>query len=150
MKLNVRLTWKAHLKKKKDELEIRRTPLWLIGRRSQMTIDNKLLIYKQILRPEWRNGAQLWRFSKLSNIIQRFQNKVLRGIVDAPWYVRNSDLHRDLNIESVIDIIKKMEQNHESRLHNHPNTEAIQLLNYREATRRLNRTKPLELCYCTY
>jgi hypothetical protein len=22
------------------------------------------------------------------NVIQRFQNKVLRGIVDAPWYVR--------------------------------------------------------------
>jgi hypothetical protein len=52
------------------------------------------------------------------------------GIVDAPWYVRNSDLHRDLNIESVIDIIKKMAQNHEWGLHNHPNTEAIQLLNY--------------------
>jgi hypothetical protein len=42
--------------------------------------------------------------------------------------------------------IKKMAQNHERRLHNHPNTEAIQLLNYREATRRLNSTKPLELC----
>jgi hypothetical protein len=41
--------------------------------------------------------------------------------------------------------IKKMAQNYERRLHNHPNTEAIQLLNYREATRRLNRTKPLEL-----
>jgi hypothetical protein len=68
------------------------------------------------------------------------------AIVDAQWYVRNSDLHRDLNIETVIDIIKKMAQNHEWRLHNHSNTEAIQLLNYREATRRLNRTKPLELC----
>jgi hypothetical protein len=82
------------------------------------------------------------------NIIQRFQNKVLRGIVDALWYVRISDLHGDLNIETVIDIIKKMAQNHEWRLNNHPNTETIQLLNYREATRRLNRTKPLELCLC--
>jgi hypothetical protein len=44
--------------------------------------------------------------------------------------VPTSDLHRDLNIESVIDIIKKMAENHERRLHNHPNTEAIQLLNY--------------------
>jgi hypothetical protein len=113
-----------------------------------MTIDNKLLIYKQILRPVWQYGAQLWGCSKPSNIniIQRFQNKVLRGIVDAPWYVRNSDLRRDLNIETVIDIIKKMAQNHEWRLHNHTNREAIQLLSYREATRRLNRTKPLELC----
>jgi hypothetical protein len=125
----------------------RRNLSWLIGRRSQMTINNKLLIYKQILRPVWQYGAQLCGCSKPSNIniIQRFQNKVLRGIVDAPWYVRNSDLNRDLNIESVTDIIKKMAQNHE-RLHNHQNTEAIQLLNYREATRRLNRTKPLELC----
>jgi uncharacterized protein YeeX (DUF496 family) len=79
-------------------------------------------------------------------ILFKFQNKVLRGIFDALWYVRNSDLRRDLNIESVTDIIKKMAQNHERRLHNHPNTEAIQLLNYREATRRLNRIKLLELC----
>jgi hypothetical protein len=32
------------------------------------------------------------------------------GIVDAPWYVRNSDLHRNLNIDPVTDIIKKMAQ----------------------------------------
>jgi hypothetical protein len=44
-------------------------------------------------------------------------NKVLRGIFDARWYVRNSDLHRDLNIESGTDVIKKMAQNHERRPH---------------------------------
>jgi hypothetical protein len=93
-------------------------------------------------------GAQLWGCSKLSNIniIQRFQNKVLRGIVDAPWYVRHSGLHRDLNMESVTDIIKKMAQNHEWRLHKYPTAEAIQLLNYWEDTWRLNRVEPLELC----
>jgi hypothetical protein len=88
--LDVRLKWKGHIKKKKDELEIRRRNLsWLIGRRSQMTINNKLQIYKQILRPVWQYGAQLWGWSKPNNIniIQRFQNKVLRGIFDAPWYV---------------------------------------------------------------
>jgi hypothetical protein len=62
----------------------------------------------------WQYGTQLWGCKPSNiNIIQRFQNKVLRGIVDAPWYVRNSDFHRDLNIETVIDIIKKMAQNHE-------------------------------------
>jgi hypothetical protein len=39
-------------------------------------------------------------------------------------------LNISLHIESVTDIIKKMAQNHERRHHNHPNTEAIQLLNY--------------------
>jgi hypothetical protein len=42
-----------------------------------------------------------------------FKIKYSGGIFDAPWYVRNSDLHRDLNIETVTDIIKKMAQNHE-------------------------------------
>jgi len=27
--------------------------------------------------------------------------KVLRDIINAPWYVRNTDLHRDLNMEVV-------------------------------------------------
>ncbi|CAB0001797.1 unnamed protein product, partial [Nesidiocoris tenuis] len=34
-------------------------------------------------------------------IIQRFQNSVLRCITDAPWYFRNDALHRELNVDSV-------------------------------------------------
>jgi hypothetical protein len=45
----------------------------------------------------------LWGCASESNIqvIQRYENKVLKCIVNAPWYVRNSDLHRDLGIETV-------------------------------------------------
>jgi hypothetical protein len=40
LNLDVRLKWKAHIKKKKDKLKIRRKNLsWLIERRSQMTIN---------------------------------------------------------------------------------------------------------------
>jgi hypothetical protein len=87
MNLDVRLKWKAHIKRKRYKLEtIRRNLSWLIGQRSKLTIDNKLLINKQILKPVWQYGAQLWGCSKPSNIniIQRFQNRVLQGIVDAP------------------------------------------------------------------
>jgi hypothetical protein len=85
--------------------------------------------------------------SKPSNIaiIQRFQNKVLRDIVDAPWYVRNADLHRDLNMEMVTAEIKRFARKHEERLHHHDNVEAIQLLDNSELLRRLNRTKPFQL-----
>lgn len=52
MNLDTKLRWKTHIKKKREELEIKRRKLsWLIGRKSQMTIENKLLIYKQILSP---------------------------------------------------------------------------------------------------
>jgi hypothetical protein len=37
-------------------------------------------------------GIQLWGTASTSNIeiLERFQSKVLRMIVDAPWYVPNS------------------------------------------------------------
>lgn len=42
------------------------------------------------------------------------QNKVLWGIVNAPWYDRNDDLHRDLSIELAYNIvIKKKSEAHE-------------------------------------
>jgi hypothetical protein len=83
-------------------------------------------------------------------IIQRFQNKVLRAIVDAPWYVRNAELHRDLKMEMVTAEIKRFARKHEERLHHHDNVEAIQLLDNSELLRRLNRTKPWQIntCYC--
>jgi len=66
-----------------------------MGRRSALTTHNKLVLHKQILKPVWTYGIQLWGCTKPSNIaiIQRFKNKVLRAIVNAPWYVRNADLH---------------------------------------------------------
>jgi hypothetical protein len=88
----------------------------------------------------------LWHSAKPSNIaiIQRFQNKVLRAIVDAPWYVRNADHHRDRKMEIVTAEIKRFARKHEEQLHHH-DVEAIQLLDNSELLRRLNRTKPFQL-----
>jgi hypothetical protein len=60
-----------------------------------------------------------------------FQNRVLRGIVDAPWY-----LHKDLDEATVI---KQYAQRHEQRLHRHINVEALQLLHNDGLVRRLQR-----------
>jgi hypothetical protein len=81
-----------------------------LGRNSELSIYNKLILCKQVLRPGWSYGIQLWGCASDSNIqvIQRFQNKVLKRIVLAPWYIRNSDLHRDLGIETVTDIITRL------------------------------------------
>jgi hypothetical protein len=82
----------------------------------------------------WTYGIQLWGCTRPSNIavIQRFQNKVLRNIVDAPWYVRNADLLRDLKMEMVTTEIRRFARRHEERLLHHDNVEAIQLLDNSE------------------
>ena len=115
--------------------------------RSALSTQNKLLLYNQVLKPVGTYGIQLWGCTKPSNIaiIQRFQNKVLRAIVNALWYVRNADLHRDLKMEMVTAEIKRFARKHEERLHRHDNVEAIELLDNSALLRRLNRIKPFEL-----
>jgi hypothetical protein len=112
---------------------------WLLGCKSELSIDNKLILYKQVIRPVWSYGIQLWGCASESNIqvIQRYQNKVLKCIVNAPWYVRNSDLHRDLGIETVADIIAKFANSHAKRLQNRTNIEVSRLLIVNNITRRL-------------
>ena len=56
-------------------------------------------------------------------VIQKFQNKVLRSIVKAPWYIRNSDLRRDLQMDKVNEVIINHAVRHEQRLLAHENEE---------------------------
>jgi hypothetical protein len=95
----------------------------------------------------WTYDSELWGCTKPSNIaiIQRFQNRVLRNIVGAPWYVRNADHHRDLRIEMVTAEIRRFARKHEERLLHHDNFEAMQLLDNSEMICRLRRTKPFKL-----
>jgi hypothetical protein len=148
MTLDARLRWKEHIKKKKAELNFKfRKMYWLLGRHSELSIQNKLLLYQQVLKPIWTYGIQLWGCTKKSNIkmIQIFQNKVLRSIVNAPWYIRNDDLHRDLNIETVYEEIKKRAVAHGQRIAQHVNVEVRCMLDTIGAGRRLQRKKPTDL-----
>jgi hypothetical protein len=101
---------------------------------------------QQILKPAWTHGIQLWGCTKQSNndIIQRFQNKVLSNIVDAPWYIRNANHNGDFQMEMVKNETGKFAKKHEERLH-HVNLKAIQLFDNTELVRRLKRKKPFEL-----
>jgi hypothetical protein len=101
MTLDAKLRWKEHIKKKRDELNIKlRKMYWLLGRNSELSVHNKLTLYKQVTCPVWSYVIHFGGCASDSNIevISRYQNKVLKCIVNAPWYVRNSDLHRDLGI----------------------------------------------------
>jgi hypothetical protein len=84
---------------------------------------------------------------KLSEILFTFlflfQNKVLRNMVNTPWYFRNNDLHRDLLVDAVTSEIQRFAQKHEGRLHRHENTEVLQLLDNMVIVHRLQRRKTL-------
>jgi hypothetical protein len=77
---------------------------WLLGRKSQLSLSNKLLLYKTILKPIWTYGIQLWGTASTSNIeiLELFQSKALRMIVDAPWYVPNTLIRRDPQLPNTL------------------------------------------------
>jgi len=79
--LDRRLNWKKHVFIKRKQLGIQLSKmLWLLGRKLQLSMENKLLLHKAILKPIWPYGIQLWGTVSNSNIkiVQRFQNKYLR------------------------------------------------------------------------
>ena len=120
---------------------------WLIGRKSVLSTKNKILLYNQVIKPVWTYGIQLWGCTSQENIetIQRFQNKVLRMIVNAPWYIRNTDLYRDLGIKTVAHEIQRYAKDHVLRLRQHVNEEVSRLILSGSQDRRLKRVRPTDL-----
>jgi hypothetical protein len=125
---------------KRKQLGIKlRSLYWMTSRNSKLSFNNKLLLYKAILKPVWTYGIQLWGFTANSNldIFERFQSKVLRIIVNAPWFVPNRIIAHDLQIKTVKSEIRDCCFNYNKRLENHPNVLADHLLTKTNTQRRL-------------
>jgi hypothetical protein len=120
--LDRRLTWHPHIFAKRKQLGLSLTKMyWLLGRKSKPSISNKLLVYRAILKPIWTHGIQLWDTTSNSNIkiLELFQSKVLRLTVNAPWYVPNSVIHKDLRMPSVAEEIGRFSSLYAVRLRAH-------------------------------
>ncbi|BES87875.1 Retrotransposon protein [Nesidiocoris tenuis] len=106
--LQQRLTFSAHISELLKRIRTRIHLLKpLLGPTSVLSLEYKRLLYLTMIKPIWQYGCSVWGLACASQIkrIQTQQNRVLRLISGAPWYVRNSILHRDLDIPEVQDAI---------------------------------------------
>ena len=145
--LDRRLTWKTHITKKKEQINLTYKKLrWLLNKKSKMNINTKMIIYKTIIKPIWTYGIQLWGSACTSNlkIIDRCQSKIIREILGAPRYVTNKILLRDLQIDTVIKEATRFSEKYINRLTKHPNVTARRIIKARRYSR-LKRTDPLQL-----
>jgi len=97
--------------------------------------------------PIWSYGVQLWgcvRPTRLK-IIQQFQSKLLRTVVNAPWYVSNQLLHNDLHMPSITEEIQRAVTKYNMKTYNHANDLIEHLYNNGPIDRRLRRTWPADL-----
>ena len=110
---------------------------WIPGRKSELSTENKLLIYKTILKPIWTYGIRLWGTASNSNleILQIYQNKVLRAIVNALWYISNKVIHADFKVQTIREEITKFSVKYRDKITTHPNELASTLLEEEEPRR---------------
>jgi len=143
-----RFTWRKHITTKRKQLDLKvRNLYWINGRKSQISLEDKLIVYKVILKTVWTYEIQLCGTASNSNleILERFQSKALRIMTDAPRYVPNTIIKRHLQIPTVKQDARTLSANYRKRLDNHPNNLANTLLKEQLGTRRLNRLYPTDL-----
>ncbi len=114
----------------------------LIGPYSELSLVNKRLIYFSIFKLAWAYGCELWGATAITNrlIIERFQNKYMRVITGAPFYLTNAQLSTDLDIIPVDEVISQKVNRYSQRLHCHSNVGAIAPLDTNNDIRRLRRS----------
>jgi hypothetical protein len=119
---------------------------WLFGQKSKLSISNKLLIYKTILKPIRTYGIQLWGTASTSNIeiLECLHSKALRMIVGAPSYVPNMVIRRGLQIPTVKEEIRRYSSQYSARLSTHRNGRIVILIELPD-NRRLRRHLPNDL-----
>ena len=122
MHLANKLTWKKHIVKKRNQTDLKVKDLsWTVGGRSSHVPKEQIAII-QSNRPIYLGASELWGCASKSNvsIVQRSRSKILRMLTNAPWYVSNRTLHKDLKIPHVKDVVKKRSGD---RMVGHPTTD---------------------------
>jgi hypothetical protein len=80
------------------------------------------LDHKAMLKQIWTYGIQMWAMASTSHIevLECLQTKVLCIIVDAPWYVLNMVIWRDLHTPTVKEEISHYNSQYSASLSGHP------------------------------
>jgi len=136
-----RLNWKERIGRKRKQIDLKTREInRLIGKKSHLSIENELLIYKAVIKRIWSHRMELWDCTSKSNtvIMQRFQSKILRATANGPCYVTNHTLHTDSNTPYVLDVIHERINKHHNKLEAQPNPLIVPLLRPIN-TRRLQR-----------
>jgi hypothetical protein len=90
----------------------------LLNRKSDLSVRNGVLLYKQLILPLMDYACPAWRSAARSHVrrLQVLQSKCLRLATGAPWYVSNRQIHEDLGVPLFADHIRALTASIDSKL----------------------------------
>ena len=118
--------WKEHIAKKRKQTDLKAKEInWLIGRNSNLSLENKLLVYKAVIKSIWTYGIELWGMRqqiKCSNHTE-ITIKNPQNHSKCPLGLYQITLHTDLNIPYVSEVMNERINKHLNKLQSHPATQ---------------------------
>ncbi|GJQ87112.1 hypothetical protein Trydic_g23961 [Trypoxylus dichotomus] len=83
-------------------------PLLIV--RGKLDPTRKIRIYKTVLRPIVTYASSVWTTALTTHMhkLQTFQNWIPRIALNSPWFVRNTTLHEDAEVEPLMDFIRRI------------------------------------------
>ena len=131
--LDRRLTWNENIttlaQKGKQRLgEIHS----LIHKNTKLSTRNQLTLYKGIVLPTMLYACEVWGYAAETHIkkLQTIQNKTLRLISGAPWFIRGAQIHNDYKIKTIWEIIQDRTKTFYEKTKHNDNTLIQDLGNY--------------------
>jgi hypothetical protein len=90
----------------------------LLNRKSDLSVRNGVLLYKQLIRPMMGYACPAWRSAARTHVrgLQVLQSKCLRLATGAPWYVSNRQIHEDLGVPPFAEHIRALTASFDSKL----------------------------------
>jgi hypothetical protein len=91
---------------------------FLLNRKSDLSIRNGVLLYKQLIRSMMDYVCPAWRSTARTHVLrlQVLQSKCLRLATGAPWYAINGQIHEDLGVLLFADHIRALTANFDLKL----------------------------------
>lgn len=106
--LDKKLTYKKHIDHAVDKaMKCFRALYPILNKKSKLNANNKIIIYKTVIRPILLYGSFVWGKAAKTHIkkMQVVQNKALKIIFKLPRLYRTRDLHLNYSQQTIKDVI---------------------------------------------
>jgi hypothetical protein len=143
LNFDCKLNWRQHITKKRKQMDQKTKELnWHTGKNFYLSIDKPVTNIQnshQAYMDIWHRTLRLCQQNKHCH-----NTEILCSIINAPWYVSNRTLHKDLKTPYVSETIRENSTKHCNKLENHSNPLLQPLLQPHENCR-LKRNWPADL-----
>ncbi|XP_013163983.1 PREDICTED: RNA-directed DNA polymerase from mobile element jockey-like [Papilio xuthus] len=131
--LDSKLNFSAHVTRVRNRAAFILGRLYaLFNKKSKMSLWNKVTLYKSVVRPVMTYASRVFAHIAPKQIhrLQVIQNRFLRRATGAPWYMRNSDLHIDLDLPTIAQHLKLASRRYFDSAVGHPNPLVVSAATY--------------------